>query len=1055
MPKPYLDYLSISAINMPYSLFHGGYLALFESVFKEFSNKPVWVFVWILCSFSNYAQDTIFPSQQVTFGSKIHTNRDELSHTLKDSRNNIYLIGTTENDFTFNDIQVIKLNSDFSELWSRTYSFNTNFSYDRVTSAHIDSQDNLILVCRSAMDKVNELYFILKVDPKGNKLWEIPLFEYSRPAPINPFLFHATLDENDNLQFAYANWHYYAEKEGVVYFIEVSSEGQITKSYNAVDLFPEVSVDNQFVIEYHKGFYYMIASITDGNHRIMYYKFNDTESFSTEIEIPQTVLENLKFTPFTDASLEYRENTGLQFTAFGTSHDQLLLLNLNQDGSVNYVREPDLNKEQYVIGHFFDKNDDVGIISNQKTIGSTEDLHMVLEKFDDKGELIQSLAVPGEIGMISYVGSSFIGVYTVTNKLLKYNYDFSLVSETQLKPIKVDEFVPSCIFFNDEDSFLAGTNLSIGYEGSKYYSENDWSFKKVSNGVELDEFQFSGEGTSKADQTKSIQRQNNGNYVVAVSEKTGPDNYGLGGSRSPSLSHILTYSNDLELIEKQTDVDNAIWDEKSNNSVSFTSGSDSYEYYYNSNTSKITLTKNGNEVLWTRIWNGDLHTPSGFVIDSENSLIFRSLLYNQGLPHLNKLTMDNVRTRVAVDKNPFRIIMLDNDWVFTSNSTSIQVYSNDFELISEYPIEYDYNMANYAPFMQKNNKVMVYTTFDNVLRVFSQYGEFEKEYMFFGDLYDRNAFFEGNDLVVLSSIGSYIISEFQWQRAVVNKYVDFVTKYIGETSYGDQDGDGVSDFIDRCPKTPKGNAVNEFGCNSIEFSVDSFSVIGSSESCPSSANGSIEVSAKESHNYTAVLMNNGSEISVKSFTNNGVFNDLGAGLYSICIRTDGLREIEYCYEIKLNEVQPLFVEANVNGSSNKVTLSLKGADHYTVTFNDETFITSLEELELTLNDFENTLIVQTKSACQGVYEKTFLSSDEIIVYPNPLADGELKIVIGSTNGDPVSLSLYDVNGKHILSQNQIPIDGVLHLDMEELSPGMYFLNLNMKVNDKTYKIIKR
>src|SRR5690606_40479033 len=90
-----------------------------------------------------------------------------------------------------------------------------------------------------------------------------------------------------------------------------------------------------------------------------------------------------------------------------------------------------------------------------------------------------------------------------------------------------------------------------------------------------------------------------------------------------------------------------------------------------------------------------------------------------------KLTIDNVRTRVSVDKNPFRIIMLDNDWVFTSNSTSIRVYSNDFELISEYPIAYDYNMANYAPFMQKNNKVIVHTTFDNILRVFSQYGEFE------------------------------------------------------------------------------------------------------------------------------------------------------------------------------------------------------------------------------------------------------------------------------------------------------------------------------------------
>ncbi len=1050
-----LNYLPVTTFNLLYPLCVKGFLVFCKSALKGYSYKSIWVFICILCSISNYAQDTIFPTKQVTFGSKIHTNRDELSHTLKDSQKNIYLIGTTENDFTFNDIQIIKLNSDFSELWSRTYSFNTNFSYDRVTSAHIDSQDNLILVCRSAMDKVNELYFIIKVSPQGKKLWEIPLFEYSRPAPINPFLFHATLDENDNLQFAYANWHYYAEKEGVVYFIEVSSEGQITKSYNAADLFPEVSVDNQFIIEYHKGFYYMIASLTDGNHRIMYYKFNDTESYSTEIEIPQTVRETLKFTPFTDASLEYREKTGLQFTAFGTSHDQLLLLNLNQDGGVNYLKEPDLNKENYTIGHFFDASDNVGVISNQKTKQSKEALHMVLEKFDAKGTLIQSLSIPGEIGMMSYIGSSFIGVYTVSNKFLKYNYDFNLVSETQLKPIKANEFVPSSILFINEEGYLGGTNLSIGYQGSKMYSENDWSFKKISKGVEIDEFQFSGEGTSKANQTKSIQRQNNGNYIVAVSEKTGPDNYALGGSESPSLPHVLTYSNDLELIKKQTDVANDLWDEKSNNSVSFTRGSDSYEYYYNSNTSRITLTKNGTEVLWTRIWNGDLHTPSGFVIDSENSLIFRSLLYNQGLPHLNKLTIDNVRTRVSVDRNPFRIIMLDNDWIFTSNSTSIRVYSNDLELISEYPIQYDYNMANYAPFMQKNNKVIVHTNFDNTLRIFSQYGEFEKEYIFLGDLYDRNAFFEGNDLVVLSEIGNFITSEYQWQRAAVSKYEDFVTKYIGETSYGDQDGDGVNDFIDRCPNTPQGNSVNEFGCNSIVFNVDSFRVLGSSESCPSSGNGRIEVSAKEGHNYTAVLMNNGAEIGVQSFTNNISFNDLYAGVYSICIKADGLEEIEQCYEIKLNDKQPLFVEAKVNDTSNRVSLSLEGADQYTITLNGETFITTLEEFELTLTEFENTVSVQTKSACQGVYERTFLNTDEILMYPNPVTGGTLNIVMGSTNDDPVGLSIYDVNGKHIQSQHPSLNDGILQLDIAGLSPGLYFLNLVMKGNERTYKIIKR
>ena len=42
---------------------------------------------------------------------------------------------------------------------------------------------------------------------------------------------------------------------------------------------------------------------------------------------------------------------------------------------------------------------------------------------------------------------------------------------------------------------------------------------------------------------------------MAISEKTGPDNLDIGGSRGPEIDHILKYSPEFGLLEKQTGVE--------------------------------------------------------------------------------------------------------------------------------------------------------------------------------------------------------------------------------------------------------------------------------------------------------------------------------------------------------------------------------------------------------------------------------------------------------------------------------------------------------------------
>ena len=76
--------------------------------------KKITLLYILLFSFSIFSQQKIEPVKKITYGNYNHTNRDFLNGSLKDSNDNIYLLGSTENDFTFNDAKIIKLDSIFT-----------------------------------------------------------------------------------------------------------------------------------------------------------------------------------------------------------------------------------------------------------------------------------------------------------------------------------------------------------------------------------------------------------------------------------------------------------------------------------------------------------------------------------------------------------------------------------------------------------------------------------------------------------------------------------------------------------------------------------------------------------------------------------------------------------------------------------------------------------------------------------------------------------------------------------------------------------------------------
>ena len=79
---------------------------------------------------------------------------------------------------------------------------------------------------------------------------------------------------------------------------------------------------------------------------------------------------------------------------------------------------------------------------------------------------------------------------------------------------------------------------------------------------------------------------------------------------------------------------------------------------------------------------------------------------------------------------------------------------------------------------------------------------------------------------------------------------------------------------------------------------------------------------------------------------------------------------------------------------------------------------------------------------QEIYEASSLSIQEnpfnISIYPNPVSEEVLNII--NPSNEPLSISIYDVNGRNINSQ-QIIFDSV---DISDLSTGFYSLVIEVE-----------
>ncbi|SFW64821.1 thrombospondin type 3 repeat-containing protein [Cellulophaga fucicola] len=276
---------------------------------------------------------------------------------------------------------------------------------------------------------------------------------------------------------------------------------------------------------------------------------------------------------------------------------------------------------------------------------------------------------------------------------------------------------------------------------------------------------------------------------------------------------------------------------------------------------------------------------------------------------------------------------------------------------------------------------------------------------------------------------------------------------IGDVCDNDNDNDGVLDSVDICPNTTPNTVVDVNGCAVFSLPTSNFKIKTTGESCISSNNGSIEITAEETYNYTAII--SGDKNETKQFIDVVSFNDLPLGTYAICITVEGQTDYENCFTVSISEPEALSVSSKVNSVSNKVTFNLSGGTVYKISINDKVYSTTKNKITLPLGKIENNISIKTDKDCQGLYEERIISSSDIFIYPNPVSSGDLTIELNKPELLKVEVSLFTINGKRVFKKDYPTNNSAIKFNVDALARGIYVLNIKTDETLLTYKIIRK
>ncbi|MES2650915.1 MAG: T9SS type A sorting domain-containing protein [Bacteroidota bacterium] len=234
--------------------------------------------------------------------------------------------------------------------------------------------------------------------------------------------------------------------------------------------------------------------------------------------------------------------------------------------------------------------------------------------------------------------------------------------------------------------------------------------------------------------------------------------------------------------------------------------------------------------------------------------------------------------------------------------------------------------------------------------------------------------------------------------------------------------------------------------------VSNFTVKATDETCKTSNNGAINISAVQALNYTAAITVNGA-------TTNYIFstvlavNNLQAGTYNVCITVAGQPNYKQCFDLTVKEPKDLAVYSSIKNDGNTVLLKLEGSEQYRIELNGQVITTKEQEISLPLVKGNNIVKISSDLTCQGVITKTFLTTNAISLYPNPVKS-TLNITTGLSESNAVKVDIHALDGRLVHSSQHRAEYGQVGVDLSKLNKGLYVLTLTIGNSKTVHKIIK-
>lgn len=269
----------------------------------------------------------------------------------------------------------------------------------------------------------------------------------------------------------------------------------------------------------------------------------------------------------------------------------------------------------------------------------------------------------------------------------------------------------------------------------------------------------------------------------------------------------------------------------------------------------------------------------------------------------------------------------------------------------------------------------------------------------------------------------------------------------------DFDHDGVWNPYDTCANTPLGEVVNMEGCILFYIPGQNFN-ISKTEKCAGTNQINLSV---EDTSYVYKVNVTGAINSNYSFSNsNWSLDNLSAGDYNICITVDGIDPgmFERCFKVNIKDPSPLSVFAMANDLKNKVSFNLSGGSVYNITHNGKTTQTSKSNHTLSLKRGINRVTITTGIECQGIFEASYLNSNEVKFSPNPFNEF-ITIYVGGEDRD-ISVEVHATDGRLIYNENCVldNFSRTLEINTGEFKQGTYYIKVKGENTDQSFKAIK-